>query len=347
MQALLELNCMPAGMELFPAANEEQWTWIKRVIEESDYYIVIVGGRCGSVSKKTGQSYTEMEYRYALELGRPTIALLHEDPSKLESGRTEQSRQGRKRLERFRALLEERLCKYWTTPSDLGGKVSRSLTQLMKSHPAVGWVRADQVPVDSTREVFELKRQILDLHAQLRAAGEEDSGNLPLAQGTDSFELDFTYSTQSPKTNKAGNRYWVSGTRRESKIVTTWDELFKYLAPELLSPQEQYKIVHVFNQLIEREATSRLEREHEGDRVGDLRIYSEPFEVIKIQLMALGLIEFDDRGRWQLTERGHNYMVRLIAVHRKAAAIRPPHSVRPNPLLRPTKDRRLSQVVCS
>lgn len=25
MQALLELDCMPAGMELFPAANDDQW----------------------------------------------------------------------------------------------------------------------------------------------------------------------------------------------------------------------------------------------------------------------------------------------------------------------------------
>jgi len=30
MQALLELDCIPAGMELFPAANEDQWTLIRR-----------------------------------------------------------------------------------------------------------------------------------------------------------------------------------------------------------------------------------------------------------------------------------------------------------------------------
>jgi hypothetical protein len=32
-QALLELDCIPSGMELFPAANEDQWTLIKRVID--------------------------------------------------------------------------------------------------------------------------------------------------------------------------------------------------------------------------------------------------------------------------------------------------------------------------
>jgi hypothetical protein len=33
MHALLELDCMPSGMELFPAANDSQWTLIKKVIE--------------------------------------------------------------------------------------------------------------------------------------------------------------------------------------------------------------------------------------------------------------------------------------------------------------------------
>jgi hypothetical protein len=62
-QALLELDCMPAGMELFPAANDQQWNWIKKIIDESDYYIVILAGRYGSVHQEKNISYTEMEYR--------------------------------------------------------------------------------------------------------------------------------------------------------------------------------------------------------------------------------------------------------------------------------------------
>ena len=45
MQALLELDCIPAGMELFPASSEDQWSLIKRVIDDCDYYILIIGGR--------------------------------------------------------------------------------------------------------------------------------------------------------------------------------------------------------------------------------------------------------------------------------------------------------------
>ena len=57
MQALLELDCIPSGMELFPAANEDQWTLIKKVIDDCDYYMVILGGRYGSIGP-SGHSYT-------------------------------------------------------------------------------------------------------------------------------------------------------------------------------------------------------------------------------------------------------------------------------------------------
>src|SRR5712691_7499422 len=87
MQALLELDCIPAGMELFPAADETQWSLIKRIIDDCDYYIVIVGGRYGSTNS-AGMSDTEMEYRYAMEQGTPSIAFLHREPGVLPARRT-------------------------------------------------------------------------------------------------------------------------------------------------------------------------------------------------------------------------------------------------------------------
>jgi len=77
-QALLRADCFPAGMELFPAADEEQFEFIKTVIDQSDYYIIISAGRYGSIHPETKLSYTEMEYDYAVEIGIPIIRLLHE-----------------------------------------------------------------------------------------------------------------------------------------------------------------------------------------------------------------------------------------------------------------------------
>jgi hypothetical protein len=36
-------------MELFPAAHDDQRTLIKRVIDDCDYYTVIIAGRYGSI----------------------------------------------------------------------------------------------------------------------------------------------------------------------------------------------------------------------------------------------------------------------------------------------------------
>src|SRR5216683_8241641 len=75
-RTLIEMDCIPAGMELFPAADEEQFTFIKRVIDDCDYYLLIIGGRYGSVDE-SGISYTEQEYEYAVSRGLKVIALLH------------------------------------------------------------------------------------------------------------------------------------------------------------------------------------------------------------------------------------------------------------------------------
>ncbi len=59
-QALMEMDCIPSGMELFPAADEEQGEFIKKIINDCDYYLLIIGGRYGSVTAE-GISYTEKE----------------------------------------------------------------------------------------------------------------------------------------------------------------------------------------------------------------------------------------------------------------------------------------------
>src|ERR1700733_12905624 len=148
MQALLELDCIPAGMELFPAANEDQWTLIKKVIDECDYYLVIVAGRYGSLGP-TGLSFTEMEYRYAAEKGKPVIGFVHKEPGSLAASRCEAGEEGKAKLQAFQELVKKKMCRFWESPADLGSQVSRSLVKLIKNSPAVGWVKADLVPDQS------------------------------------------------------------------------------------------------------------------------------------------------------------------------------------------------------
>ena len=40
-QTIMELDCIPAGMEIFPAIDEEQFNFIKKIIDDCDYYLLI------------------------------------------------------------------------------------------------------------------------------------------------------------------------------------------------------------------------------------------------------------------------------------------------------------------
>ena len=138
--ALLELDSIPAGMELFPATDEDAWSLIQEVIDGCDYYILILAGKYGSVGPK-GISYTEMEYDYAVEIGKPIICFLHSQPDELPASKIEKKEEINEKLEMFKEKVKSRHCKFYNSPEDLGGKVSRSLIQLRKKHPAEGWVR--------------------------------------------------------------------------------------------------------------------------------------------------------------------------------------------------------------
>lgn len=163
-QALLRADCFPAGMELFPAADEEQFEFIKTVIDQSDYYIIISAGRYGSIHPGTGLSYTEMEYDYAVEIGKPVIRLLHKDPfNQLKGSHIERTDKGKELLEDFRTKMmtkPQRMVKFWSNESELGYAVDHSLRHLIKTRPAVGWVKSDDANKDLEIENFRLKEKL-------------------------------------------------------------------------------------------------------------------------------------------------------------------------------------------
>ena len=314
MQALLELDCMPAGMELFPAASEAQWNWIKKVIDESDYYLVVVGNRYGSISESTGMSYTEMEYRYAVDTGKPVIAFLHAEPKKIESGKSEQSSIGKKKLSQFRKLCQTRLVKYWNSPADLGAKVSRSITQLIKHEPAQGWVRASEIPNDQSAKILLLRDEILTLKKRIKKLSGNSTSVKNLSQGSDLFSIDFSYETKNPKKGKTGNIYWTKGEELDHEIETSWDNIFSYIAPILINPATEFRVVSRMNSFIQSLSEEYMKKNHRNKKIERIRIYSDPFDQIKIQFRALGLIVIDEDNDWHLTDLGDAHMNNLIAI---------------------------------
>jgi hypothetical protein len=107
-QSLLEMDCIPAGMEMFPAANEDQMTLIEGVIDQCDYYLVVIGGRYGSMSAE-GISYTEQEYDYAVSRGIPVMGFVPEAPDDIPQGKTDKNDDAAQKLAAFQSKVQTRV----------------------------------------------------------------------------------------------------------------------------------------------------------------------------------------------------------------------------------------------
>lgn len=294
-QALLELDCIPAGMELFPASDETAWEVIKRVIDGCDYYVVVVGGRYGSVDAD-GISYTEREYDYAVKLGMPVLGFVHEEPEQIPAGKSELGQEAQQRLAEFRKKVMGRVCKSYKNADDLGGKVSRAMIQAIKLDPREGWVRGRFA--SSPERINELRARIDELERQL-----EDARIRPpveaegLAQGEDPM----------------GFSYALHGTWK--KFETTWDEVIDYLGPLMLSEADEAQLKTALRQRI---------AAGEGVEPVYIRLSEDDFQTIKVQLLALGLIKQSDRKRtvadkatyWTLTPFGRHHLMTLRAIRR-------------------------------
>ena len=144
--ALLACDALPAGMELFPAADDDAWTLIKRVIDECDYYLLVIGGKYGSGDPVDEISYTEKEYDYAVAAKKPVMAFLHSNPGQIPMDHSEHTEAKQKSLAKFREKVQaSKHVKYWNGSDSLAGQVALSYNRFVRSYPAVGWMRADRV----------------------------------------------------------------------------------------------------------------------------------------------------------------------------------------------------------
>jgi hypothetical protein len=289
---------------------------IKKVIDDCDYYLVIIAGRYGTIGPD-GLGYTEMEYRYALDAGKPVIGFVHKNLGSLPANRCEAAPDARQRLDAFKSLVQNKMCRFWDSPAELGSQVSRSLVKLMKSHPAVGWVRGDLVPDESTaEEILLLKKQIETLQAKLDATSTRaPEGTAALAQGSDAFEFRYTFSTSGSRTTYTSN------------ASVTWDEIFAAVSPIMINEAREPEIRSALSRLVSEKEIDELRsmEELKDQRLRDFSIKDEDFQTIKVQLRALGLITKSGKPRsvkdtatyWTLTPYGDTVMMRLRALRRQ------------------------------
>jgi len=324
--AILELDHMPAGMELFPAADDSAWQLIKDVVDASDYYVLIVGGRYGSLDEE-GIGYTEREYDYALSTKKPVVPLLHHKPDNLPREKTETDDATWKKLESFRKKVEKRhTCVYWISPEDLKAKLIVGLTAALKRHPAIGWVRADEVPSGATlSDILALRQRVEELERELEAERTAPPpGTEDLLQGEDTFEIGFHFSARKHGT--------YSDTSYQATIEPSWNESFAGVAPKMIYEASDTDLRAAFRSHFTALAIADFQgdKDLKNHQLRDFRFKNEDFDTCIVQLRALGLIADSQRKRsvrdagtyWTLTPFGDRQMVILRALRKTPAPTR-------------------------
>jgi len=192
-EAILSSGNIPAGMELFSAGDETQMTVIKRWIDESDVYLLILGGRYGSVDKATGKSYTQLEYEYAIEQKKPLFAVVITDKALNEKtkhdGIAAIERENPQLLNEFKSIVLTNLVKFWDDKKDIKIAIHETLSELGYRQDLTGWIRGDNNVNTSllAEEIARLTKENADLRSRLNNS---DNKPTPLYAGLTYQELE-------------------------------------------------------------------------------------------------------------------------------------------------------------
>lgn len=304
-ESLLTARHIPAGMEMFSASNDEQFKYIKKIIDNCDYYVLIIAARYGSINSNTGISYTEQEYNYAVSKNIPVLVFLHDDPYNLPAEKREDDQKGK--LEVFRKKVSEnRMCRMWNTTNDLVSSVLISLTEEISENPQLGWIRGG---VYDTTELLEqlnsLRIEKEKLENEVSRLRMNINDNKPkvedLACGNEKYTI----------TGEVYEKSYGAGYYKSYSVELSWDEIFSAIGPYLVSSKNYSS----FSSELKSSINSAYNKSFSS-------INDNCIQTIKIQLSSLGLIDSSPAKSTgggilefiSLTKKGSNYLLNLKSI---------------------------------
>lgn len=297
-QGILELGHIPVGMEMFSAADEAQWQIIARHIDESDYYVVIVGHRYGSIVDDI--SYTRKEYEYAVSRGVPIIGFVIDPKCAWPADRVDTEPTAVAKLQDFKALVEQKPVGHWKTADDLYGQSTVALVKAIATNPRVGWVRANTVlGPEITVEISRLSAENAQLRESLAAAQVEAARDSE--KELEGLRAILTRNKVNYSIRVRGQRDWIEGH------VHDLETLFRILSPVML-------VESSIDQICRLVAINSLTEEQDEDGLSGETIPTNSAGVILADFMALDLMApstkrhavSDTKDYWSLTQLGHD-----------------------------------------
>ena len=271
-ESILKLRHIPVGMEQFVATNDSQFNYIKRIIDETDYYVLIIGNRYGTIADN-GISYTEKEFDYAVSKGIPILAFVHKNPDMLSVDKSEATQIGKEKLIEFKKKVggNHRLVTMlaWETPDTLAKEVVVALTNSFNDNPRPGWERVSgDDNATLSEQINNLKLENEDLKSQLNEVFDKpgDMNAVNEFHWNDNIDIK-GYSNMDE----------YSGMYMPVKC--TWAQLFTLWGIFLIGKMDDYS------------SKRALEKALFGDKHPYWGIKDDVYQKIKFTFMKIGVIE--------------------------------------------------------
>ena len=313
MKAILELGHIPVGMEMFSAGDEQQWDLIRRTIDETDYYLVIIAHRYGSTDGVT--SYTEKEYDYAVSKEVPILGFVIDDDARWPKSKMDTDAVAVDLLNKFKIKAKSRIINFWRNRDELNSKVTVALSKAFISHPRLGWVKAESSSgleavkelTRLSRENADLRKKINDLRQSEQLSSDTQDRRVVEILRANTIRLSFYYVGDNDWSNHKSLKY---------------EDVFLLLAPELVIEKAASKISHHLGNMYDPLYAGKTKRLREN--------WPTPSNIVKRLLTdfhALGLVApsakrhhvKDTEEYWSLTEQGVKTLNRIRIAKLEAA----------------------------
>lgn len=292
-EAIMRGGDIPVGMEAFPAVDQEQFEFIKSIILQCDYYILIIAARYGSLADD-GISYTEKEFDFAVDNGIPVIFMLHGKREGIAGQFVEKDAAKIEKLESFiKRASTGRIRNEFLTVEELKYKVITSLTSSKQIKPRPGWVRGvGAEPTELLGKIVALQEENSKLKSE-----KPKTYNIQNIAGLDQrISLKTTY------------RYKLSGlagyTNGNKVVETTLGEIFAVISPYLDQSNTSSTVSSLIARLLIKRHASSLNASSE-------KVDEDQLQTIKLQFQALGLTKKTGGAQWVITPDGEAEMMRL------------------------------------
>lgn len=136
-RSIIYMNQTIKGMEFFGSTPERPLDKCLQTVRECKLYIGIIGMRYGSVEEDSGKSFTELEYDEAVKNRIPVLIYILDENHPIASRFVDKG-EGAEKLEAFKTRLKKaHVVSSFTTPADLGKKITQDLMNELKKDRAI------------------------------------------------------------------------------------------------------------------------------------------------------------------------------------------------------------------